>query len=104
MLELVVLVYRLTDKLPKEERYGLCSQMRRAVVSVISNFAEGYIKSSKKEKLRFLEIVETSLLELETQVDVCLMLKFWSDTDYQKFLDKKSEVGYLAYRYKSKVR
>ncbi len=63
--ELLIITYQLTDNLPKSEEFGLKSQMRRAVVSVISNFVEGYMKSSKKEKKHFMEISETSLMELE---------------------------------------
>ena len=65
--ELLVLTYNLTDKLPKSEDFGLKPQMRRAVVSAISNFVEGYLKRSLKEKSRFMDIAETSLLELEAQ-------------------------------------
>jgi len=64
------------EKLPKSEDFGLKSQMRRAVVSSISNFVEGYLKKSTKEKLHFMEIAETSLLELEVQSEICLILKY----------------------------
>ena len=99
----MVLVYKLTEKLPKNEEFGLKSQMRRASVSVLSNIAEGYLKSSKKEKIYFMEIAETSLLEVDAQADVCRRLGYWSEKDCGKFADKKSEVGYLLYRYKSKI-
>jgi len=78
--------------------------MRRAVVSVVSNFAEAYRKSSPKEKTYFLETAEVSLLEVEAQADVCRVLKYWSKKDLEKFSVKKNEVGYLLYRYKSKVK
>ncbi|MBI3559708.1 four helix bundle protein [Candidatus Gottesmanbacteria bacterium] len=76
MQELVVLIYRLTETFPKSETFGLQGQMRRAVVSVISNFIEGYLKRSKKEKLQFLERSETSLLELIAQGEVCLVVGY----------------------------
>lgn len=63
--ELLLITYDLTEKLPKTEEFNLKSQMRRAIVSVISNFVEGYLKKSKKDKNRFLGISETSLFELE---------------------------------------
>lgn len=99
MQELVVLVYRLTESFPKSEVFGLQSQMRRAAVSVISNFIEGYLKKSIKEKLLFLERSETSLLELIAQTEVCLMIGYFSEESYQIIEDKKREVGYLLYRY-----
>jgi four helix bundle protein len=60
--ELLLFTYKLTGTLPKSEDFGLKSQMRRAIVSVISNFVEGYLKKSTKEKYHFMEISETSYL------------------------------------------
>lgn len=101
--ELLILTYSFTDNLPKTEDFGLTSQMRRAVVSVISNFVEGYLKRSEKEKLRFMEISETSLLELEVQSEICLMLNYWKTEQYLQFDKKRSEVGYFLFRYRSKI-
>lgn len=98
--ELLTLTYKLTDKLPKSEEFGIRPQMRRAIVSVISNFVEGYLKSSNKDKNRFMEIAETSLMELEGQSEVCLMLNYWSKEDYEIFDKKRSEAGYFLYRYR----
>lgn len=98
--ELLLITYQLTDKLPKSEAFGLRSQMRRAIVSVISNFVEGYLKTSKKDKNRFMEIAETSLMELEGQSEICLILNYWLESDYEIFDKKRSEVGYFLYRYK----
>lgn len=101
--ELIKLVYFLTDKLPKSEEFGLKPQMRRAVVSVVSNFVEGYLKISQKHKLSFLEIAKTSLLELEAQAEICRILNYWSEKDYEIFELKRGEVGYLLFRYSSKI-
>lgn len=103
MRELLKLTYLLTGKLPKSEEFGLKPQMRRAMVSVISNFVEGYLKRSIKEKIHFMDISETSLLELEAQSEICLILNYWNEEDYQEFDKKRSEVGYFLFRYKSKV-
>lgn len=59
-------IYELTNKLPKDERYGISSQMKRAAVSVPANIAEGAAKRSTKEYLRYLEISYASLSELHT--------------------------------------
>lgn len=77
--------------------------MRRAIVSVMSNFVEGYLKRSMKEKHHFMEIAETSLLELEAQSEICLLLHYWTNSDYETFDKQRSEAGYMLYRYKSKI-
>lgn len=102
--ELIKLTYLLTDKLPKSEDFCLKSQMRRAVISVVSNFVEGYLKRSKKEKRRFLEIAITSLMELEAQGEICLILDHWTLEEYQKFDEKRGEVSYLLFRYTASVK
>ena len=100
---LLLCTYTLTDKLPKTEEFGLRSQMRRAVVSVLSNFVEGYLKKSSKEKLRFMEIAETSLFELEAQSEICQLLKYWTFLNFEEFEQKRREAGYFLFRYKSKI-
>jgi four helix bundle protein len=103
MRDLLLLTYKHTSKLPRNEDFGLTSQMRRAVVSVLSNFVEGYLKTSSKEKYHFLEIAETSLLELEAQSEICVLLNYWTEGDYQEFDKKRSETAYFLYRYTRKI-
>ncbi len=66
--QLCLEIYRITKEFPKEERYGLMSQIRRATVSVFSNIAEGYGRKTTPEYIRFLYIAYGSICELETQV------------------------------------
>ena len=73
---LVMRVYALLQTFPKEEQYALCDQLRRAVISVPSNVAEGLGRTSEKEQLRFIEIAYGSLLELETQLDIACDLGY----------------------------
>ncbi|MDD5571327.1 MAG: four helix bundle protein [Bacteroidales bacterium] len=74
-IELVKLIYKLTKDLPKDEKYGLVSQITRAAVSVPSNIAEGSSRTSNKEYAYFLEIAIGSLFELETQLIIIKELK-----------------------------
>ena len=101
--EFIKLVYFLTDKLPKSEEFGLKPQMRRAVVSVISNFVEGYLKTSAKHKISFLDISKTSLMELEAQGEICKILDYWTDEEYTVFDEKRGEVAFLMFQYTSKI-
>lgn len=101
--DLLVFTYQLMEKLPSSEDFGLKSQMRRAVVSSMSNFVEGYLKKSSKEKLHFMEIAETSLLELEAQSEICHVLNYWSNEDYQMYDKKRSEASYFIYKYRIKI-
>lgn len=97
--ELVVLVYNITAAYPKSETFGLVSQMRRASISVISQIAEGYFRKSIKDKKRFLEIANGSLLELESDVEVSLELRFINQKDYLTLSNKIGEVGFLLSKY-----
>ncbi len=75
-MNIVESVYRLTHKLPTDERWGLNSQMRRAAVSVPANIAEGYGRQATGEYRHHLSIARGSLLELETHLLVCRRLGF----------------------------
>ena len=78
-MELVRLIYEITKSYPKEEEFGLKSQLRRAAVSVPSNVSEGLTRKSKADKLHFLNIVNGSLSELDAQLEISLMLKYIDD-------------------------
>ncbi len=67
-MSLVAEVYRLTAGLPHSERFGLVQQMRRAAISISSNLAEGHIRRSKREFLRFVVVALGSLAELDSQL------------------------------------
>ena len=78
-MDLVIDVYQLIKELPREEKDGLANQMRRSVVSIPSNIAEGYYRYSKKELLQFLYIARGSSAELETQLFIVKRLSLISD-------------------------
>ena len=75
-IELSLSVYQLTRGFPKDEMYGLTSQMRRASVSIPSNIAEGQAKRSLPEFKRFLSIALGSLAEIDTQLIIAVRLKY----------------------------
>ena len=75
-LLLVKEIYTVTKLLPKNELYGLTSQLLRAAVSVSSNLAEGAARKSSKEKKRFYEISRSSLVEVDTQIEICMLLEY----------------------------
>ena len=80
-MELVTRVYEVWRGFPKEELYGLTSQMRRCAVSIPSNIAEGHGRKSTKEFIHFLNIATGSLYELETQLEIARNLGYLKDAN-----------------------
>lgn len=91
-------VYKATKFFPKEERYGLTSQIRRAAVSVPSNIAEGHGRKSKAEYIQFLYIAYGSICELETQVLLADDLNFTKDESLRKVHDSLGDVERMLKR------
>ena len=90
-IDLTKQVYLITKELPKEEKYGIASQMTRAAVSIPSNVAEGGARNSEKEYKRFLEIALGSAFELETQLIICNELGFLEKEDFASLIESISE-------------
>ncbi len=91
--EIAVLTYKMTKDFPKEEVYGLSSQMRRAAVSIPSNIVEGCARESQVEYLRFLEIAFSSLRELQYQFGLSMRLGYLNDSDISECNSKLIETG-----------
>ncbi|MFN7088330.1 MAG: four helix bundle protein [Candidatus Paceibacteria bacterium] len=83
-VELAIAIYKLTEKFPKTEIYGLMSQMRRAAISIPSNIAEGRKRGSIKDFRQFLIIAYSPSAELETQLEIVKKLPFGKSLDYSK--------------------
>jgi four helix bundle protein len=92
-MTLVTEIYRITRELPKEELFGLTSQLRRAAVSIPSNIAEGQGRLSKGEFRVFLGNARGSLSELETQIILCKNLDYIAEQEAARLLEMASEVG-----------
>ena len=85
--ELVVVVYRQTDNMPRHERFGLTAQLRRAALSVASNIVEGCARHSQSDYLRFLDMAYGSARELEYQLSLTLRLGFLERPAYEAILN-----------------
>ena len=80
--QLTLAIYRLTKRLPREEQFGLCSQMRRAAVSIEANLAEGCGRGTDGELHRFAQISFGSASELECHLLICLDLEMMEQAEY----------------------
>ena len=91
-IEMVTSIYLMTQSFPKEEMFGLVSQLRRASVSVPSNIAEGYARGTDKEKLHFLRISSGSMSEVETQLMLSLNLGYIDLEKYNELSETVTSV------------
>ena len=95
-IELAKAIYRVTDSFPAKETYGIVGQMRRAVVSVPSNVAEGFMRRHNKEYRQFLYIALGSLAELETQVIISEQLGFLNKEESDKIQTNIDEIDKMT--------
>ena len=92
-MDLVEAIYKATKTFPKEELYGLSSQLRRAAVSVPSNIAEGHCRNGRREFVHYISIALGSLGEAETQVMIAGRLGYLQATDSAELLALAEETG-----------
>ncbi len=95
--ELAVLVYKLTKNFPKDEIYGLISQIRRAATSVPTNIAEGASRQYKKDYLNFLYIARGSLAETEYLLHLANKLEYMGDDTFAEVVKQKQAVATTLY-------
>ena len=91
-MDLTTAIYKLVKLLPKEETYALSDQMRRSVVSIPSNIAEGHGRGSTREYIQFLNIARGSCFELETQLNACVIIEYVSPNDAKYAFDLLNEI------------
>lgn len=90
---LIVLIYQITEKFPKSELFGLTSQIRRAAISVLLNIVEGDRRRSRKEFIRFLDIADGSLTEVEACLEIASDLHYLSDEELKSVEEMRGELA-----------
>ena len=103
-MQLATAIYRLTQSFPREEMYGLVSQLRRAAVSIPSNIAEGHGRSSAGEYRQFLWIARGSNFELQTQLEIARAMKMGNSKLIDKSEALSQEVGKMLFAILDKLR
>ena len=95
--ELVLKIYKITDRYPNEEKYNVISQLRRSVLSLPLNIAEGYGRMTREEFKRFLKISLGSSNEVEALLEISKELNYITDEEYQEISKENEEIGKMIY-------
>ena len=96
-MEFVKVIYKSSEAFPKYEIYGLASQMRRAAISIPSNPAEGAARRGSREFKQFLSIAQGSISELDTQIELALMLDYIDKIIYDDFINKLNTISKMLF-------
>lgn len=91
-VDIVKEIYQLTQSFPKDEQYGITSQLKRASVSIVSNLSEGLSRSTKLDTRRFLQIARSSLVEIDSQIEISLQLNFCNSEQIKKLEELSNRV------------
>jgi four helix bundle protein len=92
-IDTALIVYRVTESFPKEEKFGLISQLRKASVSIAANIAEGAARTSKKEFCHFLSNAQGSASEVETELLIAYRLGYVTNEKYEPLRSSIDEIG-----------
>lgn len=103
-MSLVTEIYHLTNSFPKEEIYGLSSQIRRSAISIPSNIAEGYGRDGNSDYLRFLNISISSLFEIQTQLEISYNLKYINQIQFNKTNGESREIERMLSAFIRKIK
>jgi four helix bundle protein len=93
--KLVLQTYKILENFPKKETFALCDQIRRCVVSISANIAEGFSRRGKKEKMQFYYISKGSLTELENHFLIAKDVNYITETEFDNLLNQMDTVGRL---------
>lgn len=102
-MQFAPLVYQVTKAFPKDEIFGLVSQMRRCVVSIPSNIAEGFSRKSRKDYNRFLQIAMGSIFEIQTQLEIALNLGYLNQEMFDKVYADSRELERMLSSFSKKM-
>jgi len=97
-IEFVVSVYKITEHFPKDEKFGLTSQLRRASVSIVANVAEGAARRSEKEFRQFLSHSQGSASEVDTELVIAQRLDYLLRPDYERLAEDLDHIGRMITR------
>ncbi|MDV6168042.1 four helix bundle protein [Flavobacterium sp. DG1-102-2] len=103
-MALVTKVYTITKTFPKEELFGLTSQIRRSSISIPSNIAEDYGRGSNTELLRFSNIAVASLFELQTQIEIAYNIEYLSGQEFKVLYDDTRELEIMIISFSNKIK
>jgi four helix bundle protein len=103
-MSLTTFIYNSTNKFPKEEIFGLTSQIRRASISIPSNIAEGFGRDSCKEYLRFLNISISSLFELQTQLEIAKNINYLNEIEFNTLYENSRELERMLVSFTNKIK
>jgi four helix bundle protein len=103
-MTLITKIYFSTNKFPKEEIFGLTSQIRRSSISIPSNIAEGYGRESNKDFLRFLNISVGSLFEMQTQLEIAKNIAYLNEEEFNNLYEDSREVERMLVSFIKKIK
>lgn len=103
-MSLVTKTYQITQKFPKEELFGLTSQIRRSAISLPSNIAEGYGRDSNKEYLRFIKIVIGSLFEFQTQIEIAKNINYLNENEFKNLYEETRELEAMIISFSKRLK
>ncbi|WP_295334998.1 four helix bundle protein [Flavobacterium sp.] len=94
----------MTEKFPKEELFGITSQIRRSAISLPSNIAEGYGRDSIKELLRFINIAIGSLFEFQTQIEISKNINYLNENEFKNLCEETRELEAMIISYSKRLK
>lgn len=103
-MSLVTQTYQFTQNFPKEELFGLTSQIRRSAISLPSNIAEGYGRDGNKEFFRFINITISSLFEYQTQIEIAKNINYLNENEFKKIYEETRELEAMLISFSKKLK
>ena len=103
-MTLVTNTYQITEKFPKEELFGLTSQIRRSAISIPSNIVEGFGRDSNKEFSRFINIAISSLFEFQTQIEIAKNINYLNEYEFKSIYEETRELEAMIISFSKKLK